>query len=130
MDTKDHFTGLSHEQYLRGIGIEKLRAIVSAETWKEGNPHKHGEAVESVRRFDASFAAEADSIRDAREASTLDIAKEANDLAREANSIARKEAAAASRSARYAMYAAIIAAIGAITANKEDIYDLIKIIFY
>ncbi len=53
--------------------------------------------------------AAATSKRDAREESTLAIAKEANRLASEANSIARL-------AARSAKYAAIIAAIAAIAA--------------
>ena len=121
----DPFFGLSHEEYLRKIGISNLRTLIVSEKWKISDPHRHGEAVEAVRRFDQSLLAASSIKREAREEETLAIAKEANKLAREANSIARLEAAAASRSARYAMYAAVIAAIGAITANKEKIYELI-----
>ena len=126
MDNNDPFSGLSHGAALKKIGIDSLRSIVAAERWKINDPHKHGEAIEAIRRFDASKVDEELSKREKREKETLEIAKEANRLASEANSIARLEAAAASRSARYAMYAAIIAAVGAIAANKNEIFNLIE----
>lgn len=55
--------------------------------------------------------------REALEAETLAIAREANE-------IARSQLAAAWRAARYAMYAAMIATIAAIAANKDEIFAL------
>jgi len=64
------------------------------------------------------LSAKVDADRIAREAETLDIAKEAN-------LIASEQAAAAWRAARYAMYAATIATVAALVASKDEIFKLI-----
>ena len=74
-------------------------------------------SMEAQRR--ANEIAVADSARrDAREAETLAIAKEAN-------AIARSEAASAWLAARYAMYAAITAVLALAYSAKESILTLI-----
>lgn len=88
------------------MGVDNLRTIVSSEKWKRNDPHKHGEAVEVLRRFNASLTAEADLKRDAREEETLSIAKRANRIA-----------LAAAISAIIAAIAAIISAIITITQS-------------
>jgi len=110
MSDKDIFDGLSFASELKQVEIDGLRAHVEAGTWKIGSPFKHGEAIEVVRRFDASKAEAVSAKRDAREEETLAIAKEANRIASEARTAAFEQA-------RWAKWAAIIATVAAIIAT-------------
>ena len=123
MSNQDIYDGLSFASELKQIGVDAIRVAIESGAWKTGSPAKHGEAIEVVRRFDASEAAAASAKRDAREEETLSIAKEANDIARSASFAASAAAASASetniiarRSNRIAIIASIIAAISAIAA--------------
>ncbi len=62
-----------------------------------------------------------DAKRDAREETTLSIAKEANLIASNALEVANKQAVAAFEQARWAKWAAIIATIAAIIATAAAI---------
>jgi hypothetical protein len=123
MSDQDFYAGLSFASELKQVGIDGLRTHVEAGTWKTLSPFKHGEAIEVVRRFDASKAEAASAKRDAREEETLSIAKEANDIARSASFAASAAAASASEAntiarsnSRRAWRAEIIAAIAATAA--------------
>ena len=132
MSDQDIYSGLSFESDLRQVGVDGLRQHVAAGTWKSGSPMKHGEAIEVVRRFDASKTEAASAKRDAE---TLAVAKEANDIARsasfaasaaaasasEANTIARSNSQRIWRSefiVAIAAVAAIVAAIAAVMGVK------------
>lgn len=117
MSDQDIYSGLSFESELKQVGIDGLRVHVEAGTWKSGLPAKHGEAVEAVRRFDASKAEVASAKRDAREEETLSIAKEANRIASEARTAAFEQARWAKWAAIIATVAAIIAAVAAIAGR-------------
>ena len=123
MSNQDIYDGLSFASELKQVGIDRLRVHVESGTWKIGSPAKHGEAIEVVRRFDASKTAASSAKRDAREEETLSVAKEANDIARSASFAATAAAASASeanilarRSNRIAIIASVIAAIAVIVA--------------
>jgi hypothetical protein len=117
----DIYNDLSFGYELKKIGVDRLRAHIKAGTWEKNSPQKHGEAIEVVRRFDASKAEEASAMRDVREEETLSIAKEANRIASEALVIAKSSLDSASEQARWAKWAAIIAMTAAIIAAKEQI---------
>jgi hypothetical protein len=113
---------------LEASGLDTIRKDLRNKKYHNLTPQSFSFVSDWVAEKEDELRAADSARRDAREAETLSIAREANRLASEANSIARLEAAAASRSARYAMYASIVAVIGAITANKTDIFDFIKLL--
>lgn len=117
MSDQDIYAGLSFASELKQVGVDGLRAHIEAGTWKAGSPFKHGEAIEAVRRFDASIAAASSAKRDAREEETLSIAKEANRIASEARTAAFEQARWAKWAAIIAMAAAIIATVAAMAGK-------------
>ena len=121
MSDQDIYAGLSFASELKQVGIDGLRTHVEAGTWKTGSPFKHGEAVEVVRRFDASKEAASSAKRDDLAKEAISVAKEANDIARSASFAATAAASSASeaniiarRSNRIAIAPSVIAAISAI----------------
>ena len=75
MNDQDIYAGLSFASEFKPLGVDELRAHVAAGIWKTISPLLHGEAVEVIRRFDASVSADASAKRDAREEKTLVIAR-------------------------------------------------------
>jgi len=112
-----------YEQFIKeleSLGKDSVFSIFSSGRWSSQKKQWASDWLDKI-----SFRK-----RDAREAETLSIAKEANDLARSSNAIARssnaiaseaKESArlasiSASKQARWAMWAATIATIAIIIA--------------
>jgi len=127
MSDQDIYAGLSFASELKQVGIDAIRVAIESGAWKDRSPAKHGEAIEVVRRFEASVAAAASAKRDTLAEEAISVAKEANDIARSASFAATAAAESAleanifsraseDRASRRAWRAEIIAAIAATAA--------------
>jgi hypothetical protein len=125
MNEQEIYAGLSYGLELKKFGIDGLRVQIVSNSWKTNSPQMHAEAVEVVRRFDASTIAATLAIRDSREARTLAIAEDALSEAKSANRIALSNSIEAKRATRWAMYAQIIAVIAITIAVKDQILALV-----
>ena len=97
---------------LESIGESEVRARLPFGDFGDVLSHPYRRVTEDWLSAKASKRAEADSAkRDAREAESLSIAKEANDIARSAS--------------KWALYAAIIATVAIAVATKDAIFSLI-----
>jgi hypothetical protein len=106
------------------MGESKVRLCI--DSGEISNEFRLPCAIEWLRLQAENRALEASAKRDAREESTLSIAKEANRLASEANSLARSSVISVREQARWARWAAIIAATAMIIAAKYEIFKLIN----
>ncbi|MGK2915888.1 MAG: hypothetical protein ACSLE5_15815 [Porticoccaceae bacterium] len=109
----------SWEQRRSHVKKECARDGVPATLAKLAEGHINGDDRLYAREFLEEEAASASAKRDAREASTLAIAKRAVEIAESANRIASEARDSERLQARWAIWAAIIAAVAAITANKD-----------
>ena len=113
----------SHRQMTEEDLIARLESMPFKEARKKILHRRLGSYFDSSNhRLCLSWLLEKESSRkDVRDEETLLIAKDANLIASDALSIARRQL-------RYAAWAAIVAMTAAITANKDQIFEIISTI--
>lgn len=116
-ELRAHFESIGPSGVKREIAEGKHGRAPDSPLWREAELWIESEQIR--------LSTDAEAKRNAREAETLSIAKEANRIASDALAEARSNSASARTQARWAKWAAIIAATAAAISSKEEIWSAI-----